>query len=314
MNEEEDKRPDLTVAPENGSSRYSLTVDAASDAFVQAGIPRSRRTVIRYCAQDHLDCIKVDTENSERYLINPDSIRRRIEEIRQAYPASRISPDAALGRDVTRRVETGPDASRHGSTAGVSEAPAKNEDLEKRVEELETENLDLKITNRGKDSFIKMIREQSTGLIQQVGDYRQRIGELETRLRLEAPRTQVLSDREPEESNSHDIHSGESEEAIAGDTKKADGHLEAPCPLHGGQDARHFRLSRSGRAFKCFGCGRGGNVFDLVAELEDAEIREAASLLIDWFKLSRTAATRRPPRTVAPAETRSARSTSATDV
>ena len=55
-------------------------------------------------------------------------------------------------------------------------------------------------------------------------------------------------------------------------------------------------------------------VLDLVAELEGVEIREAASLLNDWFKLSRTAATRRPPRTVAPSEKRSASSTSATDV
>ena len=67
--------------------------------------------------------------------------------------------------------------------------------------------------------------------------------------------------------------------------KKASGALEAPCPLHRGENPRHFKATANGRGFKCFGCGAGGNVLDLVAALEGCSLREAALRLSDWFGL-----------------------------
>jgi hypothetical protein len=75
--------------PEN--SRYSLSAEQASDLFVAAGTPRSPRTIIRYCARGHLDCIKVDTSQNEKYLITRESIDRRIEEIQQIASSSHVS-------------------------------------------------------------------------------------------------------------------------------------------------------------------------------------------------------------------------------
>ena len=67
-------------------------------------------------------------------------------------------------------------------------------------------------------------------------------------------------------------------------TRQGD-RLEATCPLHGGANPRQFKVSGSKGAFKCFGCGAGGNVLDLVAAAEEVSIREAALLLVDWFGL-----------------------------
>jgi DNA primase len=79
-------------------------------------------------------------------------------------------------------------------------------------------------------------------------------------------------------------------------------NLEGPCPLHGGHSPRQFRGSLKKNAFHCFSCEAGGNVLDFVAAMEDIEIRPAAILLVDWFKLQRTAVTKRPPKnSLAPA-------------
>jgi hypothetical protein len=58
-----------------------------------------------------------------------------------------------------------------------------------RIKELEKENLDLKITNRGKDFFIEQLQKEREGLIQQVVGFSHQVGQLETELRqLSAPR------------------------------------------------------------------------------------------------------------------------------
>jgi DNA primase len=48
------------------------------------------------------------------------------------------------------------------------------------------------------------------------------------------------------------------------------------CPIHRGEgrDAFHAHLGKN--VFHCFACGAGGNVVDLVAELEQCSVREAA--------------------------------------
>ena len=48
------------------------------------------------------------------------------------------------------------------------------------------------------------------------------------------------------------------------------------CPIHRGEgrDAFHAHLGKN--VFHCFACGAGGNVLDLVAELEQCSTREAA--------------------------------------
>lgn len=79
---------------------------------------------------------------------------------------------------------------------------------------------------------------------------------------------------------------------------KPDGHIEAICPIHKGTHRRQFKTTTNGRGFKCFGCGVSGNVLDLVAALQDLELREAAIRLVEWFDLGGTPATSRPRSSV----------------
>ena len=86
-------------------------------------------------------------------------------------------------------------------------------------------------------------------------------------------------------------------------TRKGD-TLEGSCPIHGGSSPRQFRVSLRKNVFHCFSCDAGGNVLDFVAAMEDVDIRPAALLLVDWFRLQRTAVTKRSSKkSVAPAGT-----------
>ena len=82
--------------------------------------------------------------------------------------------------------------------------------------------------------------------------------------------------------------------------RKPDGHIEAICPIHKRTHRRQFKTTTNGRGFKCFSCGVSGNVLDLVAALEQLELRDAALRLVEWFDLGGSAATSRP-RTSVPA-------------
>jgi len=175
------------VETDHNTARYSLTAEDASLQFARANIPRSPRTVMRYCASGHLDCVKIETEKNERYLISPESVARRIQEL--------------LSADVSRHDETrseepdtqpGRDDALHGNAKPIGE-----EDLRRENEELKRENFDLKITNRGKDEFIKLVREERAQFVDEIRNQAYRIGELEERLRLPAASAARANETEP---------------------------------------------------------------------------------------------------------------------
>jgi predicted nucleic acid-binding protein len=129
------------MAAAGRGGEFSNSVEEASELFVAAGAPRSPRTIIRYCARDHLDCIKVDTEQNEKYLISRELIDRRIEEIQQIARSSRVSNQ----RDVSR-----PDSpSRDTDALPAEETPR----LQQKITTLESEIVDLKIANRARGQY-----------------------------------------------------------------------------------------------------------------------------------------------------------------
>jgi hypothetical protein len=104
-------------------SDFTLTIDDALERYARAGLPRTPRSIQRYCAKGHLQCRLIETEFGEKYLIAPSSVDKHIayiEEVR--LPAT--SPDqsrqlsslkkALRSRDGKRRqVPTCPGQSRH---------------------------------------------------------------------------------------------------------------------------------------------------------------------------------------------------------
>src|SRR5687768_899056 len=142
-------------------SQYTLTVEEASQAFKNAGIPRSPRTVIRYCSLKHLDCIKVDTERNEKYLVSASSVSARIEELQQVMAASHVAPRPDITRhdesypDMSGKDTTRPDMSRNDDhTKQLEQLESRVGELERENEELKYKNRDLEITNRVKDNVI----------------------------------------------------------------------------------------------------------------------------------------------------------------
>src|SRR4051794_34543431 len=82
-------------------SDYSLSIEDALVLYERAGLPRTPRTIQRYCANGHLDCRRVEIPYGEKYLITPVSVAKHIayiEETRQTM----------AGRDEPRPVATTP--------------------------------------------------------------------------------------------------------------------------------------------------------------------------------------------------------------
>ncbi len=64
-------------------SRYSLSVEEVVLLFVDAGLPRSERSIQHACKRGHFDAILGGKENGQRYFITLESVDRRIQELKQ---------------------------------------------------------------------------------------------------------------------------------------------------------------------------------------------------------------------------------------
>src|SRR5882762_2148205 len=80
-------------------SDFTLSIDEALERYARAGLPRTPRSIQRYCAKGHLDCRRVETSFGEKYLITPASVDKHIAYIEEVRPV-------ATGRDAPRQVAT----------------------------------------------------------------------------------------------------------------------------------------------------------------------------------------------------------------
>lgn len=125
--------------------------------YEHAGHPRTLRSIQRYCAKGHLDCLRQETPFGEKYLITPESVARHIAQIAEL---------AAAGRDLSR-----PDAARVAQEQGHEETPPPgptSPDVprqvaadERYVERLEGENEFLRLQVSVKDDQIKDLTERA---------------------------------------------------------------------------------------------------------------------------------------------------------
>jgi hypothetical protein len=130
-------------------SDFILTIDDALERYARAGLPRTPRSIQRYCAKGHLQCRLIETEFGEKYLITPTSVDKHIayiEEVRLAATSPDLSRHDATSRDQSRhdattivpkesheeppqKAPTGTDQSRPGATAYVERLESENEFL-----------------------------------------------------------------------------------------------------------------------------------------------------------------------------------------
>jgi hypothetical protein len=79
-------------------SDFTLTIEDALALYAAAGIPRTPRSIQRYCAKQHLSSRRIETEFGEKYLITSASVEKHIAYIKEVTPAT--------SRDVPRPVAT----------------------------------------------------------------------------------------------------------------------------------------------------------------------------------------------------------------
>src|SRR5438874_9648111 len=86
-------------AATRSDSDYSLSIDNALARYEDAGLPRTPRSIQRYCAKGDLNCHRVETPFGAKFLITPSSVDRHIAYIKEVRPV-------ATGRDQSRLVAT----------------------------------------------------------------------------------------------------------------------------------------------------------------------------------------------------------------
>ena len=99
-------------------SEFTLTIEDALERYAHAGLPRTPRSVQRYCAKGHLDCRRIETQFGEKYLISPSSVDKHIAYIEEVRPV-------ATSRDVPRQVATpvAPQESHDQERQGAATSP-----------------------------------------------------------------------------------------------------------------------------------------------------------------------------------------------
>jgi hypothetical protein len=137
-------------------SDFTLTIDEALVRYGQAGLPRTPRSIQRYCAKGHLECRLIETPFGEKYLIAPGSVDKHIAYIEEVRPAA---PSRDLPRHVatTLAVEESRDEPRQEGSTSTDQSRLVATQY---VARLETENEFLKGQIGVKDKTIEALLER----------------------------------------------------------------------------------------------------------------------------------------------------------
>jgi hypothetical protein len=144
-------------------TEYSLSIEDTAALYERAGLPRTLRTIQRYCAKGHLDSHRIETPYGEKYLITPASVMKHIAYIEEVRPAT-------AGRDEPRLVATShhqetPHSDDTGSGATGRDEPRpvarEAEAVSRYVVRLEGENEFLRGQIGVKDDQIKDLTERA---------------------------------------------------------------------------------------------------------------------------------------------------------
>jgi len=144
--------------------QYSLSIEEVAKRYEHAGHPRTLRSIQRYCAKGHLDCLRQETPFGDKYMITPESVARHIAQIAELA--------STTGRDLSRQVATvvavenetetsaapvptGNDLSRQDATSGLIGQ------LEKRLGEKDGEIVFLRSEIGIKNDQIKDLTERA---------------------------------------------------------------------------------------------------------------------------------------------------------
>jgi hypothetical protein len=138
--------------------QYSLSIEEAATRYDHAGHPRTLRSIQRYCAKGHLDCLRQETPFGEKYLITPESVARHIAQIEELAAASRRDTSRPDASNVARKPSHGSQTPPAPTSPDASRPVAADA---RYVERLEGENEFLRGQVSVKDDQIKDLTERA---------------------------------------------------------------------------------------------------------------------------------------------------------
>lgn len=179
-------------ATRHDTSRHTLTIKQAAELFVRYDVPRSPRSIQRFCDHGNIDCIRVKGEKTERYFVDPVSVERYAKELKQLENISHFGGEVtgydAPIRDVARR-----DAPIEGPLPASerlnAEPVVETQKLVSRIDTIEKENLQLRIDRAAKEQVIGQLVDERRTWLTQLTEQSREIGRLEMQVQqLAAPR------------------------------------------------------------------------------------------------------------------------------
>ena len=138
--------------------QYTLTIDEAAIRYEHAGHPRTVRTIQRYCAKGHLDCLRQETSFGDKYMITPESVARHIAQIAELASTTSQGLSRQAATDVAAPIIVEPVSSVVATTTDLSRQDAAND---RYVGRLESEVEFLRGQIGTKDLQIKELTERS---------------------------------------------------------------------------------------------------------------------------------------------------------
>ena len=161
----------LQVAERN--ENHTLTVWEAARMFEVAGVARTERSIINWCQPNRQGIARLDSyydPNERKYYLTSQSVETAIqEEIQRASKSKEVAGSEAFGSS-----EAHVKHYQNNITGKAGE--------ERKVQELEREIRDLKITNRAKDMVIEQLKGERTGFFEKLLSANRTVGQLETKL------------------------------------------------------------------------------------------------------------------------------------
>ena len=142
-------------------SEFTLTIDDALSLYAVAGIPRTPRSIQRYCAKEHLTCRLIETGFGEKYLITQASVEKHIAYIKEVTPTTSRGTSRPVATIVA--AENNDDTPRQ-EAATTTEEPrlvATSPDLSRYVARLEGDVDFLRGQMEVKDNQIKEMTERA---------------------------------------------------------------------------------------------------------------------------------------------------------
>lgn len=156
-------------------SDFTLSIDEALERYARAGLPRTPRSVQRYCAKGHLDCRRMETPFGEKYLISLASVAKHIAYIEEVRPIATsrdvprlVATDSATEESQNehlRGASTGSDLSRPVATAYVERLESENDFLRQQIGVKDEQIKDLTERARETNHLIAGLQKMLTPLL-----------------------------------------------------------------------------------------------------------------------------------------------------